>query len=360
MSVKEPTDGHAVDPEKSSESSVGVCSKELSANPSPTRNISLPNPPPGQSAIPIHQANPCGLLPAGGKDGAGVYKDDGARGRHASCADLLYRDGLLDLEAAPARAAAGAPLLLLHPLVVTAAVAAGGGQIRRPTPADPPSSPLPSLVAAVARVPTLAAEPAARLPPMPFPHGGVGPAACAGLPYVFPRRRVASPSSPPQLPNRSPLNSRPLLSTRNTMTVAAEVDASPDGEERRRQACNLTTIYRFLPSFSFFFLSFFRGEGGNFGGGGGRRGGWRQRWRCPMRSGSGSDGGGYDKAGMDSGKYVQYTPDQVEALERVYAECPKPSFSRRQQSPTSSPSRRSRSGSQNRSLQMFDKKRMKE
>ncbi|XP_052133763.1 homeobox-leucine zipper protein HOX9-like isoform X2 [Oryza glaberrima] len=77
-------------------------------------------------------------------------------------------------------------------------------------------------------------------------------------------------------------------------------------------------------------------------------------------SGSGSDGGGYDKAGMDSGKYVQYTPDQVEALERVYAECPKPSFSRRQQSPTSSPSRRSRSGSQNRSLQMFDKKRMKE
>ncbi|BAF26074.1 homeobox-leucine zipper protein HOX9-like [Oryza sativa Japonica Group] len=76
--------------------------------------------------------------------------------------------------------------------------------------------------------------------------------------------------------------------------------------------------------------------------------------------GSGSDGGGYDKAGMDSGKYVQYTPDQVEALERVYAECPKPSFCRRQQSPTSSPSRRSRSGSQNRSLQMFDKKRMKE
>jgi hypothetical protein len=43
------------------------------------------------------EGNPCGLLPAGGKDGAGVYKDDGARGRHASCADLLYRDGLLDL-----------------------------------------------------------------------------------------------------------------------------------------------------------------------------------------------------------------------------------------------------------------------
>uniref|UniRef100_A0A0E0M8V0 Homeobox domain-containing protein n=1 Tax=Oryza punctata TaxID=4537 RepID=A0A0E0M8V0_ORYPU len=50
-----------------------------------------------------------------------------------------------------------------------------------------------------------------------------------------------------------------------------------------------------------------------------------------MRSGSGSDGGGYDKAGMDSGKYVRYTPEQVEALERVYAECPKPSSSRRQQ-----------------------------
>ncbi|EEE60002.1 hypothetical protein OsJ_12734 [Oryza sativa Japonica Group] len=172
---------------------------------------------------------------------------------------------------------------------------------------------------------------------MPFPHGGVGPAACAGLPYVFPRRRVASPSSPPQLPNRSPLNSRPLLSTWNTMTVAAEVDASPDGEERRKQACNRTTIYRFLPSFSFFFLSFVSpshmsgGEGGNFGGGGGRSGGWRQRWRCPMRSGSGSDGSGYDKAGMDSGKYVHYTPGQVEALERVYAECPKPRFSRRQQ-----------------------------
>nr|AAQ98963.1 homeodomain leucine-zipper protein Hox9 [Oryza sativa Japonica Group] len=52
-----------------------------------------------------------------------------------------------------------------------------------------------------------------------------------------------------------------------------------------------------------------------------------------MPSGSGSDGGGggFDKAGMDSGKYVRYTPEQVEALERVYAECPKPSSSRRQQ-----------------------------
>ncbi|KAH1208901.1 Homeobox-leucine zipper protein ATHB-14 [Glycine max] len=34
---------------------------------------------------------------------------------------------------------------------------------------------------------------------------------------------------------------------------------------------------------------------------------------------------------MDSSKYVRYTPEQVEALERVYAECPKPSSLRRQQ-----------------------------
>ncbi|KAJ1426218.1 START-like domain superfamily [Sesbania bispinosa] len=34
---------------------------------------------------------------------------------------------------------------------------------------------------------------------------------------------------------------------------------------------------------------------------------------------------------MDSSKYVRYTPEQVEALERVYAECPKPSSSKRQQ-----------------------------
>ncbi|KAJ6844747.1 homeobox-leucine zipper protein HOX32-like [Iris pallida] len=33
----------------------------------------------------------------------------------------------------------------------------------------------------------------------------------------------------------------------------------------------------------------------------------------------------------DSGKYVRYTPEQVEALERVYGECPKPSSMRRQQ-----------------------------
>ncbi|KAG2684628.1 hypothetical protein I3760_10G084500 [Carya illinoinensis] len=34
---------------------------------------------------------------------------------------------------------------------------------------------------------------------------------------------------------------------------------------------------------------------------------------------------------MDTSKYVRYTPEQVEALERVYSECPKPSSLRRQQ-----------------------------
>lgn len=38
-----------------------------------------------------------------------------------------------------------------------------------------------------------------------------------------------------------------------------------------------------------------------------------------------------NKMGMDNGKYVRYTPEQVEALERVYHECPKPSSIRRQQ-----------------------------
>lgn len=37
------------------------------------------------------------------------------------------------------------------------------------------------------------------------------------------------------------------------------------------------------------------------------------------------------KDGMDNGKYVRYTPEQVEALERLYHECPKPSSMRRQQ-----------------------------
>lgn len=37
------------------------------------------------------------------------------------------------------------------------------------------------------------------------------------------------------------------------------------------------------------------------------------------------------KVAMDNGKYVRYTPEQVEALERLYHECPKPSSMRRQQ-----------------------------
>lgn len=36
-------------------------------------------------------------------------------------------------------------------------------------------------------------------------------------------------------------------------------------------------------------------------------------------------------AAMDNGKYVRYTPEQVEALERLYHDCPKPSSMRRQQ-----------------------------
>lgn len=45
----------------------------------------------------------------------------------------------------------------------------------------------------------------------------------------------------------------------------------------------------------------------------------------------GGGGGAAKGAQMDSGKYVRYTAEQVEALERVYAECPKPSSMRRQQ-----------------------------
>ncbi|XP_058115057.1 homeobox-leucine zipper protein ATHB-15-like [Magnolia sinica] len=37
------------------------------------------------------------------------------------------------------------------------------------------------------------------------------------------------------------------------------------------------------------------------------------------------------KTCLDPGKYVRYTPEQVEALERLYHECPKPSSIRRQQ-----------------------------
>ncbi|KAK7845021.1 homeobox-leucine zipper protein athb-15 [Quercus suber] len=38
-----------------------------------------------------------------------------------------------------------------------------------------------------------------------------------------------------------------------------------------------------------------------------------------------------NKLQMDNGKYVRYTPEQVEALERLYHDCPKPSSMRRQQ-----------------------------
>ncbi|KAL6838689.1 hypothetical protein ACP4OV_031403 [Aristida adscensionis] len=38
-----------------------------------------------------------------------------------------------------------------------------------------------------------------------------------------------------------------------------------------------------------------------------------------------------EAAAMDASKYVRYTPEQVEALERLYYECPKPSSLRRQQ-----------------------------
>ncbi|KAG8062840.1 hypothetical protein GUJ93_ZPchr0003g16967 [Zizania palustris] len=41
--------------------------------------------------------------------------------------------------------------------------------------------------------------------------------------------------------------------------------------------------------------------------------------------------GGGGAPQVDTGKYVRYTPEQVDALERVYSECPKPSSLRRQQ-----------------------------
>ncbi|KAJ6395349.1 hypothetical protein OIU77_020583 [Salix suchowensis] len=44
-----------------------------------------------------------------------------------------------------------------------------------------------------------------------------------------------------------------------------------------------------------------------------------------------SSSGSITKHLTDNGKYVRYTAEQVEALERVYAECPKPSSLRRQQ-----------------------------
>ncbi|KAE8733800.1 Detected protein of unknown function [Hibiscus syriacus] len=44
-----------------------------------------------------------------------------------------------------------------------------------------------------------------------------------------------------------------------------------------------------------------------------------------------SSGSSINKHFDAAGKYVRYTAEQVEALERVYAECPKPSSLRRQQ-----------------------------
>lgn len=46
-----------------------------------------------------------------------------------------------------------------------------------------------------------------------------------------------------------------------------------------------------------------------------------------MRTGKGKD----QKNAVDSSKYVRYTSEQVELLERIYSECPKPSLARRQQ-----------------------------
>ena len=48
------------------------------------------------------------------------------------------------------------------------------------------------------------------------------------------------------------------------------------------------------------------------------------------RESSSGSGGSIDKH-LDAGKYVRYTAEQVEALERVYAECPKPNSLRKQQ-----------------------------
>ncbi|KAH6790162.1 Homeobox-leucine zipper family protein / lipid-binding START domain-containing protein [Perilla frutescens var. frutescens] len=50
-----------------------------------------------------------------------------------------------------------------------------------------------------------------------------------------------------------------------------------------------------------------------------------------MHRDSNSSGSNSKQQQMDASKYVRYTPEQVDALERVYAECPKPSSLRRQQ-----------------------------
>ncbi len=49
-----------------------------------------------------------------------------------------------------------------------------------------------------------------------------------------------------------------------------------------------------------------------------------------MASSSGEEDAGKEKR-TEVGKYVRYTNEQVEALEKVYSECPKPSSMRRQQ-----------------------------
>ncbi|URD89667.1 Homeobox-leucine zipper protein [Musa troglodytarum] len=48
-------------------------------------------------------------------------------------------------------------------------------------------------------------------------------------------------------------------------------------------------------------------------------------------SGKEAGKGQQQAAAMETGKYVRYTPEQVDALERVYNECPKPSSLKRQQ-----------------------------
>ena len=46
---------------------------------------------------------------------------------------------------------------------------------------------------------------------------------------------------------------------------------------------------------------------------------------------SNESSGGLNKHMDSTGKYMWYTAKQMEALERVYAECPKPSSMQRQQ-----------------------------
>ncbi|XP_042021292.1 homeobox-leucine zipper protein ATHB-15-like isoform X1 [Salvia splendens] len=52
---------------------------------------------------------------------------------------------------------------------------------------------------------------------------------------------------------------------------------------------------------------------------------------CKESSKAAVDAAAAAAAAMDNGKYVRYTPEQVEALERLYHDCPKPSSIRRQQ-----------------------------